>query len=188
MGFWLSLGVQMTHVTRRTTPKSTITEHTKNLIVAPKILSDPKKFQNQYFFQTQIFLDTKFFRTKIFRTQKKISSNFFSDLNFFIAPKLFSCQNFFRTQDFVRPKKMFRPKIISNPKWTSMKTIFWGRKQSFCTWGFRNWQGQRFYLNWSLTLKTKSCFVLILFEQYFLLFPQPPVLAAYWRPGCEIGP
>ena len=74
MGFWLSLGVQMTHVTRRTrrtSPKSTITEHTKNLIVAPKILSDPKFFQNQYFFQTQIFFDTKFFWMKnFFRMQK----------------------------------------------------------------------------------------------------------------------
>ena len=144
----------MTHVTRRTrrtTPKSTIKEHTKNQIVAPKILSDPKFFQKQYFFQTQIFFDTIFFGPK------KFSPKFFSDLKFFLGPKLFSGQNFFRTQDFVWPKNIFRPKIFSNPKWTSMKTIFWGRKQSFCTWGFRNWQGQRFYLNWSLTLKTKSC-------------------------------
>ena len=129
----------MTHVTRktrRTTPKSTITEHTKNLIVAPKILSDPKNFQNQYFFQTQIFLTQNFFGR-----------------NFFFRPKNFFHQNFFRS-------KICRPKIFSNTKWTSMKTIFWGRKQSFCTWGFRNWHGQRFYLNWSLTLKTKSCIIL----------------------------
>ena len=39
-----------------------------------------------------------------------------------------------------------------------MKTISGGRTQSFWTWSFLNWQGQRFYFNWSLTQKTKSCF------------------------------
>ena len=40
--------------------------------------------------------------------------------------------------------------------------MFGGRKQNVWTWGCLNWQGQRFYFNWSLTLKTKSCFCLIL--------------------------
>ena len=39
--------------------------------------------------------------------------------------------------------------------------IFGGIKQSFWTWGFLNFPAQRFYLNWSLTLKTKSCNIYI---------------------------
>ena len=42
--------------------------------------------------------------------------------------------------------------------------IFGGIKQSFWTLGFLNCLVQNFYLNWSLTLKTKSCFV------YFVLY------------------
>jgi len=112
MGFWLSLGVQMTHVTRRTrrtTPKSTITEHTKNLIVAPKILSDPKFFQNQYFFQTQIFFDTKFFRTKfLFGPKTLFCQKKISDLTFFSGPKLFSGHIFFSDTRFCPTQKNFQ--------------------------------------------------------------------------------
>ena len=57
-------------------------------------------------------------------------------------------------------KKIFRPKIFSNQKWTLMKMIFGGIKQSFWTWGFLKCIAQRFYLNWSLTIKTKSCIVI----------------------------
>ena len=39
--------------------------------------------------------------------------------------------------------------------------IFGGRKQNFWSCSFLNWQGQRFYFEWSLTLKTKSCFLII---------------------------
>ena len=58
-------------------------------------------------------------------------------------------------------KFFFRPKIFSNQKWTSMKMIFGGIKQSFWTWGFLNCIAQRSYLNWSLTLKTKSCSIFL---------------------------
>ena len=62
-----------------------------------------------------------------------------------------------RTTRRTPQKKNFRPKIFFNQKWTSMKMICGGIKQSFWTWGFLNWIiRQRFYLNWSLTLKTKS--------------------------------
>ena len=54
-------------------------------------------------------------------------------------------------------KKNFRPKFFSYQKWTSMKIIFGGIKRSFWTWGFLNCLAQRFYLYWSLILKTKSC-------------------------------
>ena len=52
-------------------------------------------------------------------------------------------------------KKKFQTQNFSNQKLTSMKMIFGGIKQSFWTWGFLNCIAQRFYLNWSLTLKTK---------------------------------
>ena len=38
-----------------------------------------------------------------------------------------------------------------------MKMMFGGIKQSFWIWGFLNCPALRFCLNWSLTLKTKSC-------------------------------
>ena len=75
------LGVQMTHVkkrtrtTRRTPPKSTITGPKKNF--RPKNFSDPKYFLEltffwtQNFFGTRFFLDPKFFfRAKIFLRPK----------------------------------------------------------------------------------------------------------------------
>ena len=88
----------------------------------------------------------------MFSFKKNLQNLIFFRCKDFSGPKFFLEPKFFQTHIFLRPK------IFSDPKWTSMKTIFWGRKQSFCTWGFWNWQGQRIYLNWSLTLKTKSCF------------------------------
>ena len=61
---------------------------------------------------------------------------------------------------FFKPNIFSPPNFVSDPEWTSMKTIFGGRKKCFWTWGFLNWQGQRFYFNWSLTIKTKSCWCL----------------------------
>ena len=106
-------------------------------------------YLNLRFFCTQNFFRIKFFSdVKIFFRQ-----NIFADPNFFLALKVF------RTKNFFRPSIFFRLKIISDPKWASMKAVFGGRKHGFWIWGFLNWQGQRFYFNWSLTLKTKSCFV-----------------------------
>ena len=77
MGFWLCLGVWMTHVTRRTrrtSPKFTITENTKNLIVAPKFFSDPTFFRTQNFCRTQnVFWMQNFFWPKNFWWPKTFS-------------------------------------------------------------------------------------------------------------------
>ena len=142
---------RMTHVTRRTRttrrsqPKSTIMEHTKNQILThrrflptvsfgPKIFCGPKiDFGPKILWTQHIFGDPKFFWTQTFL-----------DLKFFWS------QNFFWIQ-------IFQTQNFSDPKWTSTKIIFGGIKQSFWTWGFPNCLAQRFYLNWSLTLKTKSC-------------------------------
>ena len=95
----------------------------------------------------KLFLDQTFFPSKIFL-----------GLRIFFWCKFFEAQNFSRNQHFSRPK------ICSDPKWISMKMIFGGIKQRFWTWGFLNCSSQRFYLKWSLTLKTKSCFI-----QHFLI-------------------
>ena len=42
--------------------------------------------------------------------------------------------------------------------------IFVEMKQRFWTWGFVNGIVERFYLNWSLTLKTKSCINIIIIQ------------------------
>ena len=111
-----------------------------------------KKFRTKFFFWLKIV-----FGINIFSIQKKILDlQFFRPKIFFrckfvLGPKFFSEPKYFQTQIF------FRPKICSDPKWISMKMIFGGIKQSFWTWGFLNCPSQRFYLNWSLTLKTKSC-------------------------------
>ena len=148
--FW-GLGV---HVTRRTRTRT-------------KIL-DPKFFQTQIFFGPNFFLVPKFFS----------NPKFFQTPNFFL-PTFFQDQNFFLTRNnfwFLEPF-FFRSKIFSEPKWTSVRTMLGGRKQSFQTLSFLNWQGQRFYLNWSLTLKTKSCSNMLLNEfndnydvRYFMSF------------------
>ena len=142
MGFWLSLGVQMTHVTRRTTPKSTITEHTKNLIVAPKILSDPKIFQHQNFFQTHNFFWQKFFLPKIClnilfghivwpkflwlkiicRPKFRFGPKFFSDLKFFLD------QNFFASLTFLRDLILvfdFHKRLGIKPFQTEHSRLLW---------------------------------------------------------------
>ena len=123
----------MIHVTRRT---STIRINQKknfnrNLFSDSTFFLDQKFFWTKHFFHPNNFLVRKFFRPKIFFRCK-----------FFLGPK------FFPEPKFFRPKFFLRPKICSDPKWISMKMIFGGLEQRF---------EQRFYLNWSLTLKTKSC-------------------------------
>ena len=44
------------------------------------------------------------------------------------------------------------------PKMNFNENDLWRDKKSFWTWGLLNCIVQRFYLNWSLTLKTKSCY------------------------------
>ena len=112
---------------------------------------EQQKFWTQNFFRLKFFFGPNFFLVpKFFLNQK-----FFQTPNFFYL-------NFFRIKNFFLPEIIFgpiffRPNIFSDPKLTSVRTLFGGRKQSFRTLSFLNWQGQRFYLNWSLTLKTKSC-------------------------------
>ena len=55
--------------------------------------------------------------------------------------------------------KIFQTQNVSDPKGTSMKVIFGGIKRPR---GFLNCLAQRLYLNWSLTLKTKSCLLCLL--------------------------
>ena len=140
----------MTHVTRRTRrtrkppTKSTIPEHTK---INFWHIGGPKFFQIKHFFFTQKFFQIQsFFGPKIlFRPNIVFRPNIFSDTKFFFHPKFFSDPTFFW-----------------DPKSTLRKMIFGGIKQSFWTWAFLNCLAQSFYLNWSLTLKTKSCWDLLL--------------------------
>ena len=106
------------------------------------------------FFPGPKFFCLRFFFFKFFSNPK-----FFPDPKFFSKPKFFWDQKFLGTQHFFETQK-FQTQNFSDPKWISMKTIFGGIKQSFCSWGFQNCPAQKFYLNWSLTLKTKSCFLL----------------------------
>ena len=46
-----------------------------------------------------------------------------------------------------------RPKIFFRPKMNFKKDDLWREKTELL-----NWQGPRFYFNWSLTLEIKSCF------------------------------
>ena len=79
------------------------------------------------------------------------------NLKFFSDPKSFSCPKFFWEPKFFQTQKFFRLFIFFRPKMNFMKDDLW-REKGFWTWGCLNWQGQRFYFNWSWTLKTKSCF------------------------------
>ena len=63
--------------------------------------------------------------------------------------------------------------------------IFGGIKQMFWTWGCLNCLSQRFYLNWSLTLKTKFCLHYFLFSSIFCqaeLSPSPAPLFCLLSP------
>ena len=82
--FWVILSnVKMTHVkrrTRRTTPKSTITKHTKNLIVFSKKFSDQNFFGPKILFWTQNFFktflsDESFFIYNIFEKNFGLKKN-----------------------------------------------------------------------------------------------------------------
>ena len=81
------------------------------------------------------------------------------DQTFLWDPIFFGTKNLLDLKDF-QTQIFFQPKIFSDSKWTSMKMIIWGIKQTFWTWGFLNLLMQMFYFNWSLTLKTKSCLLI----------------------------
>ena len=119
-------------------------------------------------FRTSVLFLQNHFHWNSFWIGKKIWSEKILVLRKILGLKKFASEKYFQTQIF------FRPKICSDPKWISMKMIFGGIKQSFWTWGFLNCPSQRFYLNWSLTLKTKSCFTLKIF---YFRFGWPPHLS-----------
>ena len=154
----------MTHVTR-TTRRAQKKFRTENCFGPKNFFLDSTLILDQTFSHPKKFLDLKFFRPKTF-----------------IRSIFCYAQNSSWNQNF------FRPKICSDPKWISMKMIFGGIIQSFWTWGFLNCQSQRFYLNWSLTLKTKfyssfnfsSHFLSKEIEYFFfiLIFSQNTSLAA----------
>ena len=83
------------------------------------------------------------------------TQNFFRP-NFFLCPIFFRTQILFQAQIFSDPKIFSDQKLFLHSFLFRPKTMFGGRKQSFWSLSFLNWQ--RFYLNKSLTLKTKSCF------------------------------
>ena len=113
---------------------------------------------SRYFFGPILFSDPKiFFWPKIFFRPKIIFRPKIYGPKIFFGTNFFSEQSFFRNTNFSDPKFFSDLTFFADPKWTSWKMIFGGRKQSFWTWGCLNWQGQRFYFNWSLTLETKSC-------------------------------
>ena len=86
-------------------------EHTKNLIVAPKILSDPKSLWTQNSFQTQhFFSDQNFFWTQHFFWTQIFFWNSFLDKNF-VKPfqaKHFRLESCFSYNDF---QKVFSQKF-----------------------------------------------------------------------------
>ena len=169
------------HVTRRTrrTTKIFGPKFFQTIFFAPKIFFGSKIFYRpKFFFRPKIFVDPQFFfYPNLFGPKNFPTQNFFQTLKLFsgpkflLVPKFFSDPKFFRQVFFSNPN-LFGPKFFSGPKffltqndfwahfsdskWTSMKTIFGGRKQNFWTVSFLNWQGQRFYLNRILTLNTKS--------------------------------
>ena len=110
--------------------------------MTPKVFFPKKLFQTQFFFQTKIFVGPKFF----------------------FGPKILLDPKFCWTQNF------FGRKIFSDPKLILMKMIFGGIKQSFRTWCFLNCPAQRFYLNWSLTLKTVLYSFILYIPWYTYLF------------------
>ena len=77
------LGVQVKRRTRRTS-QSTITEHTKNLIVTQR-----RCLLTQTFFEPKIFSDPNFFRAQIF------SDSDFFQAQIFVGPKIFCDPKFF---------------------------------------------------------------------------------------------
>ena len=103
--------------------------------------------------EAMIFLDPTFsLDPKIFYPKFFPSKTFFWNQKFWFEPNLFWTQHFFGPEIFLGPKIFFGPKIFSGPKfvltqnnfWTHFfpptKTVFGGRKQSFWTLSFLNWQ------------------------------------------------
>ena len=110
--------------------------------LGPRICLDPN------------LLDQKFFASQTLTVQKIFPSPFVLTRNFY------SSINFLGTKLFLNPECLSDLKQIFNPKW---KTIFGWRKLGFWTSDFLNSQWQRFYFNWTLTLKTESSTILYIF-------------------------
>ena len=105
-GVWTEfrgLGVWMIYVTRRTrraSPKSTVEEYTRNLIVAHRSC-----------------LPIGFFLPTVFWTQNFVwTQNLFCDQNFFSGSKLF-------LRFFIRAKIYFRPKFFYNQIFFTLESI-----------------------------------------------------------------
>ena len=118
MGYWLSLGIRMRQITRRTRkppPKYTIMEHTKNEIVvhrwclpivffALNFFSDIKILLNHIFFSNPNFFfnETLYFQTPIFFSQDLFWNNkFFQTKNLFWSQNLYMDPQLFWTQIFL---------------------------------------------------------------------------------------
>ena len=111
------LGVRRTHVTRRTRrtpPKSAISENTKNIIVTHR-----RCLPIFFLSNSRLSLTQKFFWHKIFSDE-----NFFSDPKNFFVKIFFQTKNFFRSKIIFRPKFLFGHKILSNPKKISDPKFF----------------------------------------------------------------
>ena len=111
-----------------------------------------QKFLDSKFFQTQFFLCPNFFGPKCYFRPKFFSDpkffftkNFFGpeiffDPKFFLDPTFFQVQNFFWATTFFLTKIFFWHKMIFGLIFLRPKTIFRGRKQSFWSLNFLNWQ------------------------------------------------
>ena len=117
-----------------------------------EIWSNPTFFLDKFFFRPKFLFDPKSFLPKY-----SFGPIFFFAKNFFSDPKFSRVQNFVGTQKFFLQPKIFLgirflsgPKFCWDPKFSNQR-FFSNPKfyPSQWTWGF---------LNWSLTVKTKSCY------------------------------
>ena len=118
-----------------------------------QIFSDPKFFLPIFFFGHKIF-----FRPKTFFGPKIFLPKFFFRPNIFFQPKLtqiFYGEIFFSNQNFL---------LTQNNLWTHFfpipKTMFGGRKQSFGTLSFLNWQRAKILLKLEFDTEDQVLFII----------------------------
>ena len=147
MGFlaeFRGFGVRMTRVRRRTRtkrrtpPKYTIMELTKNLIVAHR------RCLPIVFLEHQFYLAPNFFWPKFFSNPNYFWIQNFFRSKIFLDPTFFWTHNFFWTNIFFTPNIFFGPQIFLT--------------QNELQWKHSLEEEKGFYFNWCLTLKTKSYF------------------------------
>ena len=120
----------------------------------PKIFLDPKFFWTKNFFWTHNFFNPKFFLNPNFF----LNQQFFWTIFFSLTQHVFQTKIFFLTQNFFWPKMNFN----ENDLWRNNTELL---NLRLCKLPIT-----KVYLNWSLTLKTKSCFTSTWYEFGISLF------------------